>query len=408
MPIDIDRLRADLDTLATFGADDAGGVTRSSYSAADRAARDWLAGRCAASGISYREDGIGNVFMRLGAPPGASVWTGSHLDSVPNGGRLDGALGVLAAVECLRVLREGGARLTRPVVAVAFADEEGAYRGYLGSKALVRDYTADELAGITDLGGRPLVDALAASGLDPAAATRTAVEPTDIHAFVELHIEQGAVLDTEGVDIGVVTDVVGVGRGTFTFHGRADHAGTTPMHLRRDAVRGAADFIAGAYEIPADVGTGAAVLTCGDVRVSPGAYGIVPERATALVDFRDADRTALERIERAAVRRAEEAAAARDLDVDYARSSLTDPLPLDAGIQALIADAAGELGLSTRRMPSGAGHDAQIIGTIARAGMIFVPSREGRSHSPREHTAWRDIEHGANVLLGVVERLATE
>lgn len=406
MPISIDRLRSDLQRLAGFGATGDGGVTRLTFSAEDRAARDWLAGRCADAGLGFREDAIGNVFMRLDGPPVPPVWTGSHLDSVPNGGRLDGALGVMTALECVRTLAEEGATLTRPVEAVSFADEEGHYVGYLGSRGLVHGYTLAELEGITGRDGVAVLDAIRRFGIDPADATRTAVDPRGVHAFVELHIEQGSVLEAEGSGVGVVTHIVGIGRGQVVFRGRADHAGTTPMSMRRDALRGAADLLAGIPALPAVIGSEHAVITCGRLRVLPGGDNVVPGEVVAAFDFRSPYRTEIDALEQELRSLAQRCAQRHDLEVEYVPESITDPLPLDKGLQDVIAEAADSLGLRWRAMPSGAGHDSQVIGTVIPTGMIFVPSREGRSHSPLEHTDWDDIERGANVLLDVLRRLA--
>ena len=407
MSISGDRLNADLATLASFGADDAGGVSRPSFSPADAAARAWLAERCAAAGLGYREDAVGNIFMRLDGPPGPAVWVGSHLDSVPNGGPLDGALGVMAAFEAVRSLAEEGTPLRRPVEAVAFTDEEGAYLGFLGSKAAVQGLDPTDLRAVEGRDGDKLADAMASAGYDLEAVGSCRVDPDDVAAYVELHIEQGAVLHEAGIPIGVATHIVGVGRGSVEFRGRADHAGTTPMHMRRDAVRGAAALLAQLPELPGVVGAPEAVVTCGRLSVAPGAANIVPGRAVAHFDVRDRDRDAIERIERAIVARAEEAAAAHDLEAVYTRESLTDPTPLDERVLALADAVAAEAGYAHRRMPSGAGHDAQVVAPAIPTGLLFVPSVDGRSHSPLEYTSPDDITRGATVLHGVARRLAT-
>jgi beta-ureidopropionase / N-carbamoyl-L-amino-acid hydrolase len=233
------------------------------------------------------------------------------------------------------------------------------------------------------------------------------VQPGALAAFVELHIEQGPELEAAGTAIGVVTAVVGMGRGRLTFAGRADHAGTTPMRLRRDALRGAAALVARLPEalVTADAPEG--VATCGVIEVEPGAVNVVPDRAVVHLDFRAHERVLMERIEAAIVDLAETAAAAHDVTATYRRDSFSDPVPLDAGLQAAIEAAAADLGLSSRRLASGAGHDSQRIATLAPTGMLFVPSRDGRSHSPAEHTDWADCEAGANVLLHVLAELAT-
>jgi beta-ureidopropionase / N-carbamoyl-L-amino-acid hydrolase len=407
LTIDGDRLTQDLAQVARFGGAPGGGVSRTSFSPADQQVRAWLAGQAAAAGLTIRTDGIGNVFLRVEGGHGPPVWTGSHLDSVPDGGAYDGAYGSLAALEVARRLREEQVPLRRPVEVVVFADEEGNYRHLCGSTALVRNYRTDELATLRGRDGDLLVDALARMGFDPSAATATAVDPGAVYAFVELHIEQGSVLETRSAQIGVVTGIVGLGGGELVFTGRADHAGTTPMTLRRDALRGAADLVVRLPQVAASV-SDAAVATCGIVRVAPGAGNVVPGECRLLLDFRDPDRDRLLALERAIVAAAEAAAAEHQLGVTYHRHSITDPVLLDTRIQGLIDTSARRLGLSTLPMPSGAGHDAQNIATLAPTGMIFVPSVDGRSHSPAELTRGPDLVNGANVLLATVHALATE
>jgi N-carbamoyl-L-amino-acid hydrolase len=405
----IDRLRHDLEQVARFGATgQPGGVTRTSFSAADRQVRAWLAEQAGRSGLAVRTDGIGNVFLRLpGGGDGAPVWCGSHLDSVPDGGAFDGALGSLAALEVARRLVEAGLPLRRPVEVVVFADEEGNYHHLCGSTALVRDYQPEELAALRGRDGDRLVDALAGMGWDLRAATRTAIDPGTVHAFLELHIEQGAVLESQNAQIGVVTGIVGLGGGELAFTGRQDHAGTTPMPLRRDALRGAAELVGRLPELTASVSE-AAVATCGIIALEPGASNVVPGVCRLWLDFRDPDRGRLLSLEQAIVTAAGEAADRHQLQVTYRRESITDPVRLDERMQRLVETAATGLGLSTWRMPSGAGHDSQNLAKLAPTGMIFVPSVAGRSHSPAERTAWADVENGANVLLAAVCQLATE
>lgn len=406
--VDADRLRRDIEQVAGFGATASGGVDRPSFSAADRQVRAWLAEQAELAGLALRTDGIGNIFLRAdGGGQGPPVWTGSHLDSVPDGGRFDGVLGSLAALEAARRLVEERVVLRRPVEVVIFADEEGSYHHLCGSTALVRDYRPDELAAMRGRDGDRLLDALAGLGFDPDPATRTAIAPGSVHAFVELHIEQGSVLERSRAQIGVVTGIVGLGSGDLVFHGRADHAGTTPMRSRRDALRGAAELLLRLPEVTASV-SDVAVATCGIVRVRPGAGNVVPESCELRLDFRDPDRDRLLALERAIASAAREAAARHQVEVTCHRHSITDPVLLDPRIQTVIEAEAVRLGLSTVRMASGAGHDSQNLARLAPTGMIFVPSIDGRSHSPAELTHWQDIRNGADLLLTTVLALATQ
>ena len=334
-----------------------------------------------------------------------AVWTGSHIDSVPNGGRFDGALGVLAALECARCLSADREALRRPVQVVVFTDEEGNYHHLFGSTALARGFDAEQLAGLSGRDGDRLVDTLAATGWSLDAATRTRVDPAEIHAFLELHIEQGPKLEEAGIDIGVVTSIVGLSGGRLTFHGRADHAGTTPMGSRQDALRAAGVLLADLADIARGV-SDTAVLTCGLIDVEPGAANVVPGLARLVLDFRDTTRERVEELERAVVRAAHEAGAAHGVATSYVSDGIIDPVELDDGLRGFIEASAVRRGYSTMDLPSGAGHDSQNMATLARTAMVFVPSKGGHSHSPLEDTAWADVERGANVLLGALAALA--
>jgi hydantoinase/carbamoylase family amidase len=402
------RLAADLQELSEFGRQPAGGISRTSYSPADLRARAWFAERCASAGLTVRADGLGNIFARLtpaGADPSLpAVWTGSHLDSVPEGGAYDGAVGVLTGLECLRRLAEEQVALRRPVQLVVFADEEGCYHHLLGSTGLTRGLSSEQLAARVGRDGTRLVDALAQAGFDPAAAA--VIDPAEVHAYVELHIEQGPVLEASGTSIGVVTSIVGIGGGTVRFAGRGDHAGTTPMPARRDALRAAAHFVVRLQEAAAAVSE-QAVITCGLISVTPGATNVVPAAAEVELDFRDTASSRMRALADGIVQAARAAGEQCDVTSEVRFDDTVEPVQLDAGIQDVVEQAAAELGYSTRRMPSGAGHDAQNMARIARAGMIFVPSVAGRSHVKEEYSTPEDLERGGNVLLETLVRLSS-
>jgi len=405
-----ERLLADLEKLAEFGATPEGGVSRASFSPADLAARKWLADRAQSAGLSYREDAAGNVFIRLEATSPLDervVWTGSHLDSVPNGGALDGALGVITSLEAVRTLAESGVPLTRSVEVVSFADEEGAYGGFLGSKAAVVGFETEDLDGIRGREGDLLVETMTAVGYPPERIPEARIDPQQVEAFIEVHIEQGVVLETRGSQIGVVSDIVGVLRGAVTLAGRPDHAGATPMNMRRDAVRGLAALLDGIEGLPEAVGEATAVITCGRIEVEPGADNIVPGKAIAHFDVRHRDLDVILRIEKRIEERAMRAAAAHDLEGAYERETLTLPVPLDVAMQQRIVQAADSVGISHYGMPSGAGHDSQVVAPAIPTGMIFVPSVEGRSHSPLEYSRDEDIIAGAEVLFQVLHQMVT-
>ncbi len=401
------RLRADLASLAEIGRVSSGGITRTAFSAADAQARQWYRDRCAAAGLDLTTDGLGNMFTQ---PAGLqadvpAVWTGSHIDTVPDGGPLDGALGTVAALECVRRLAETGTELTRPVRAVVFADEEGNYSHLLGSYGLAHGYDGAALATMRGRDGDLLVDALERWPWRRGEPTGTRVDPTSIHAFVELHIEQGPHLEAAGTPIGVVTSIVGLGGGRMEFHGRADHAGTTPMNLRQDALRAAGAFVVALPEIAASV-SNQAVITCGLLQLEPGGSNVVPRLAALTLDYRDPDRERLDQLTDAIGAAADRAARDHGVTATWNPDVPIDPVPMNQGIRDVIEDAAATCGLPTMAIASGAGHDSQNMATMAPTGMIFVPSKDGRSHSPAEHTDFAYLEHGANTLLQTLIRLA--
>lgn len=408
MPIDLDRLLGDLDQLGRFGATDRGGVNRPVYSEADLAVRHWLAGRCRDAGLAIRQDAIGNLIISLPGSRGPKIWTGSHLDTVPDGGRLDGAYGVMAGLECLRSLTQSDPLLAQRVEVVAFADEEGAYGSFLGSRALTGGLSVDYLETLTGRDGTPLTEALGRIDSSiKAVADQSPIDRGDVAAFVELHIEQGPVLEEADLDIGVVTDIVEVGHGLVTFFGQADHAGTTPMALRRDATRAAGSFLVGLPSIPAGFGSPNAVATCGMIRVEPGATNIVAEEVHLNLDVRDSAGRVAE-LQRAVAQLASRSAAEHGLTHDLAWGVVTPGVALDPTMQQRVADAADRVGAQYHRMVSGAGHDAQVLAPVVPTGMIFVPSENGRSHSPVESTGPDQLEIGANVLLETLRGLAVD
>lgn len=326
--ISAERIRADIEHLAAIGATANGGVSRTSFSAADRQVRAWLAEQCDQFGLAMQTDGIGNIFITWGAQDGperATVYAGSHLDSVPEGGRFDGVLGSVAALEVLRTLSEQQVPLTRPVGAIIFADEEGNYHHLLGSTALAEGYSWDQLQTFRGRDGDLLVEALERMGWDPQAAAGVRWPPEQVHAFLELHIEQGPVLEEAGIDIGVVTSIVGLAAGQVEFVGRQDHAGTTPMGQRADPMPAAGAFLAALQDITGR-GSATAVLTCGLLDVIPGGTNVVPERVRLHLDFRDPDLSVMHTLEQAIIEVADRAGAEHGVSAAYQRLSITAPV----------------------------------------------------------------------------------
>jgi beta-ureidopropionase / N-carbamoyl-L-amino-acid hydrolase len=407
LTVDGDRLRADLEALGTIGRTPGAGITRTSFSRADMQAREWYRDACHAAGLTVHVDAVGNMFAGAGTQAEvAAVWSGSHLDTVPDGGAFDGALGAVAALECVRRIAEEGIALSRPVSAVVFADEEGNYSHLFGSSALTRGFDEEQLRAMVGRDGDLLVDAMTAAGWDPGAAAGARIDPGSVCAFVELHIEQGPRLEATASQIGVVTSIVGLGGAVVEFYGRADHAGTTPMTGRRDPLLAAADLIAAMPGIAASV-SDVAVATCGRVDTSPGSANVVPSLARLTLDYRDPDPARLDALGARLKTQAAEAANGHGVRHAWIPDLAIAPVKLNPHVRSAIGRHASRLGLSTLAMPSGAGHDSQNMATITPTGMIFVPSKGGRSHCPEEDTDWADGTNGANVLLNTLIELAT-
>ena len=406
--INTERLRRDIESLAAIGQDKDLGIYRMAFTPADMQAREWLRERIREADLDDYQDGAANIHARLGWDhKRPAVVTGSHIDTVPGAGRLDGALGVLCGLEALRVIREQDLPLTHPMELVAFSDEEGRFGGMFGSQAMAGALTPEDIHTAEDLDGVTLIQAMAEQGLDAMDAL-TAVRPAEsIKAFIEMHIEQGPVLDREGVPIGIVEGITGLKRWQVRIIGTANHAGTTPMDGRRDAFQGLAEFSANIDRVLEEYGSPLSVATIGQVELLPGAVNVVPGEAHFSLEFRDTDPQIIVSLEDAFRRSLSAIARRRGLMFEFEETSHLHPVPCDAGIRQLLEALALELDYPVHHLPSGAAHDTQQIARIAPAGMIFVPSREGRSHSAAEWTAWPHIEAGANLLLNSLYRLAS-
>jgi hydantoinase/carbamoylase family amidase len=403
------RLHARIADLARFGALPGGGVTRSCWSPAHEEARAWLLGQIRAAGLTAWVDPAGNVFGGLGATAFSAstpvVMTGSHIDTVPEGGILDGALGVLAGLECLRAIREEGAAPRRPLVVAAWSDEEGRYGSLFGSRAFCGKLDVAAIPTMAAVDGERLVDAMARAGFDASRAPAAQAPAGAVHAYVELHIEQGPRLDEAGVPIAVVDSIVGVRRTRLIFHGQADHSGTTPMARRRDAFLAAADYALRARDL-LDRSGARTVANIGVATVHPGVSNIVPGRAELVHEMRSADADALEQLAQGCETLASEVGRARGIGVDIRRMSATAPVSCSPRVQAAVASACKQLGLGHTTLYSAAGHDAQNLASITESGMLFIPSRGGRSHRVDETSDAEAIERGASVLLRTLLDLA--
>jgi len=399
------RLQKNLKDLSRFGRGASGGITRESFSEADRQAKEWLIDLIRDAGLHARMDEAGNVFGRLG-PEGPAVLAGSHLDTVPDGGMFDGALGVLAALECLRVIHEQQLPHTYALEMVAFSDEEGAYHSFLGSRAFTGSVNVGELEEAQNTRGIALKQAVAQSGLDFERLSAARRDPPETRAYLELHIEQRPRLELDQIPLGIVRSIVGIESYRMTFVGESDHAGTTPLPMRRDAFVGAAEFCLAVTDRIRSGPSG--VVTMGSVTVSPGASNVVPREARLSLEFRDASSERLKEMGNQILEIGEHVARQRNLTFAADKLSSEAPVLLSQQIQSVLKQEADRLGYPYRVMDSGAGHDAQILAEKTEAGMIFIPSLGGKSHCPQEKSRWEDIEKGAQLLLGSLLKLTNE
>jgi N-carbamoyl-L-amino-acid hydrolase len=395
-----DRIQQHVTALSKYGANPEGGVSRVAFSDADIAGRKYVAGLMQEAGLTIRTDAAGNIIGRREGsnaklPP---ILIGSHTDSVPGGGNYDGDVGVIGAIEVAQTLQEHGVRLKHPLEVVIFADEEG---GTVGSFAMIGRLQPDALD-LTTHSGKTIRDGIRAVGGDPDRLAQAVRKPGDLTAYVELHIEQGAILDESDIDIGVVEGIVGIRWWDVTVEGIANHAGTTPMNRRRDALLSAAEFALAVNRVATSM-PGRQVATVGRIRAEPGAPNVIPGKVVLSLEIRDLDAAKMTTVYDAIHAEADKIAQARQTPFTFTQLKVSsEPAPTDPRLQRIISKAASSLNLSTKLMPSGAGHDAQEISHIAPTGMIFVPSVGGISHAPKEFTSQQDMANGANVLLQTV------
>jgi len=394
-----ERLSRQLAELAAFGRNADGGIDRVAYSDADRAAREFVLGLMREAGLAVRIDTAGNLLGRRegrerNLPP---ILCGSHIDSVPAGGNYDGPVGSLAAIEVARALGEQRVATRHPLEVVIFQNEEN---GKVGSRAMRGEDPAAYLEQATH-SGKTVREGIRFIGGDPDRLALARRPPGSVAAYVELHIEQGGVLEREGIPIGVVEGIVGIKRWAVTVDGFANHAGTTPMDQRQDALLAAARFIDLVPRIVTSV-PGAQVATVGSIAAEPGAANVIAGRARLTLEMRDLEMAKVEALFEEIRIAADGIGEASGTRFAFEEIYRTEPARADPRVRAIIAGAATALGLESLSLPSGAGHDAQEMARLAPMGMIFVPSRGGISHSPREFTDPQQIANGADVLLRTV------
>jgi N-carbamoyl-L-amino-acid hydrolase len=405
MRINLDRLKNDIVELGQIGRDSRGGISRPSFSKADLEARDWLKDRIESAGLQLRQDGAGNIFGRLEGS-GKTIMAGSHIDTVINGGMFDGSIGVLSALECLRRIEEEGAQRTRPLEVASFTDEEGNLVGdFLGSRSFISPPDRELLEKGKTQFGIPFKDILANTEFSIDGILEAHKQRPEIETFLEIHIEQGPVLETEDKPIGIVEVIAGKNYWECRFLGEASHAGTTPFELRHDALLGLADFALKSTQFVATHHYGS-MLTIGRVKVQPGAFTIIPGEVDFSLDFRSTSQQTLTELEEVLMTMANEVASARGLYFSSQVVDKVDPVPIPGKIQDMMKTQSEKLGYPYMTLPSGAGHDAQIVASVAEPGMIFIPSEDGISHSPKEMIKWEDLDKGANLLLRMLLELS--
>jgi len=404
MRIDRKRLETTIEELGRVGATERGGLTRLALSDEDKRGRDLMMAWMREAGLRVTVDQMGNIFgERAGEPGRPPVMMGSHVDSVPTGGKYDGQLGVLCALEAIRTLNDQRVRTRHPVTLVIFTNEEGArfQPAMIASGVMAGKIALEDAYNARDKDGLRLVDELERIGY---LGSEPCV-PRPLRAYLELHIEQGPQLEEEGLAVGVVEGIVAIAWSRLTIHGVQDHAGPTPMHIRHDALVAAAEVVAGVRGIARQLG-GDLVTTVGNLTVAPNIVNAIPGRVSLSIDMRDPRDATLDRARPLLDRVVAEACAREGVTYELEHYWRVPYTPFDREVVDAVERAAGAAGARHRRILSGAGHDAQYMAAIGPTGMVFVPSRGGRSHCEEEFTPMDDIEYGANTLLGAALDLA--
>lgn len=406
--INSDRLRIDFEELSDIGATINGGVSRLALSNEDLEARAWFANRIEESGMLVHDDEVGNLsgVYRCANSDAKTLLIGSHLDSVPNGGRYDGAIGVLVGLECLRAIKEAEIELPLHLEVINFTDEEGTWQSFFGSLGLTGMLNETHWND-TNQDNAAFRVALFRAGIRPPEVHRAQRTNREIAAYLEFHIEQSEILAKAKKQIGIVTKIVGRTTYNFNFYGEATHAATTAREKQRDALQAAARFITEMHGMAVEQYPGG-VFNCGNVMVQPGAYNVVPQIASLQVELRHFDEVILKEMESQLLRLVQEIARDYRVSVGTEQGLRRDVAEMNSEMQEVIQEICEEQDRSHMHIVSYAGHDAQILNNTCPCAMIFVPSEGGISHSPKEFTDWGDIVAGANIMLQSILRLAQE
>ena len=409
--INKDRLLRDLNAVSRIGLGEGGSVTRLVFSVHELRSRQLLVHLMNQAGLDVRVDAAGNIFGRLAGGHGPAVLAGSHLDSVIQGGRYDGPVGVIGALEAVRTIKESGVPLPAPLESVCFVGEESSRFGFatLGSSLVAGDVTMDDFANAVDAGGNRLEDVLSSLGIYRENLDSLKRDPDTVKAYFELHIEQGPILESKKKKIGVVTAIAAPSRFRVVFKGQADHSGTTPMEMRKDALVAAGHLITYIDEVcreHASTDKGRVVGTVGALKVEPGVINAIPGRTELQVDVRSITSASKRKVAGLIRKRARRIARERSIKVELLTIRDEEPVALHPRLIALIRTLCEERQVPFEVMPSGAGHDAMQMAKITPTGMIFIPSTNGVSHNPTEWTDPEDICLGAQLLVETLLRAA--
>ena len=406
LKINGERLQTDFEEISQIGLTENRGISRPALSREDLEARAWFADQIEAAGLLIYDDDAGNLsgVLRARRARARTLIVGSHLDTVPNAGRFDGTLGVLAGLECLRTIKEAGLELPLHLEVMDFTDDEGAWMPMFGSMTLTGRLPSGIL-NPADPEKSAFRAALRRAGINPDEVRRAVRDPETIAAYIELHVEQGVRLERAGKNIGIVTGIVGRVAYQYTFHGQAGHSGTASMVERRDALQGAAKYIIRAHGLVRERFPDGA-FNCGQVQVLPGSLSIIPSECSITVEFRHPDENLLDDMERALCDLAEACAAEHNLTLSARLQNRIPAVMMDLRVIEQIERACNLVGVSYQRLASYASHNAQVMSSFVPSGLIFIPSVNGTSHHPAELSRWEDVVNGTNVLLNTILNLA--
>jgi allantoate deiminase len=402
MTVQVGRIQRNIEEAARLNASPELGITRFSYTEEHKRAQEYVIEEMKAAGLEIRIDAVGNIFgRREGAVPGRRpVLIGSHIDTVKNGGAFDGMAGLAVGLEIARVLQEMNAQTTHPVEIISIVEEEGGRfsSGLLGSRTMAGRVSRKDLDNFSDEDGVTIAEAMKDFGLDPERLQEAVLSPQEIEAYIELHIEQGPVLENEGLDLGIVDSIVGITAYEVEINGRPDHAGTTPMNMRYDALAAASRIIQGIRGFAGEKNDGT-VATVGKLELSPGAVNIVPGRVVFTFESRSKNFSSVEDVVKKINVLLQHVCEGDGLSYSMKKLVELEPTPMNGEIVSRLEQSAKELGIPHRKMHSGAGHDAMFMAGITKAGLIFVPSKNGRSHCPEEWSEYEKIARGAELIL---------